>query len=90
MELSENLKLCFVVILSMIMIMIHFLFSFFSVVTCGEPEVVLNSERRLTGSAYGSSVAYQCHHGYTPMGVLNRECQANGNWSGEPPQCIRN
>lgn len=35
----------------------------------------------------GSIVYNYCNYGYLLLGDDKRTCQANGTWSGEPPQC---
>ena len=39
--------------------------------------------------AFESTANYTCNLGYNLTGSSNRTCEANGNWSGDPPSCER-
>ena len=41
-------------------------------------------------TTYKGVALYNCSDGYDLVGVVNRACQANANWSGEEPTCRGN
>ena len=57
-------------------------------VDCGDPGVLTNGGRTLGSTTFRSQVVYSCNTGYVLDGNENRECQANGSWSGGLPRCI--
>ena len=40
-----------------------------------------------TSTTFGSIATYNCFPGYNLIGVEQRTCEANGEWSGEEPTC---
>ena len=41
------------------------------------------------GSVFESQAQYSCDDGYDLFGDDTRECEADGEWSGEEPACMR-
>ena len=56
---------------------------------CGDPGTLTNGRRFVAGTIEGSSVKFQCNHGYALRGESKRECLPNGEWSGQAPSCKR-
>lgn len=44
----------------------------------------------LTGRLFGDKATYSCELGYHVVGLRERTCQADGNWSGQAPVCKQN
>ncbi|KAJ7352852.1 hypothetical protein OS493_033394 [Desmophyllum pertusum] len=42
-----------------------------------------------SGLVKGSTATYTCNNGYTASFATTRDCEADGQWSGETPSCIR-
>ena len=42
-----------------------------------------------SGNAMGSTATYTCNNGYRASFTATRYCQADGQWSGGEPSCIR-
>lgn len=57
-------------------------------VDCGPLSPPENGNVELIGTTFGEEVEYSCVTGYSLNGSPTRECQANGEWSGDEPSCI--
>uniref|UniRef100_A0A673BJS4 CUB and Sushi multiple domains 2 n=1 Tax=Sphaeramia orbicularis TaxID=375764 RepID=A0A673BJS4_9TELE len=55
---------------------------------CGDPGVPVHGIRLGEEFTVGSVVRFSCEPGYVLRGSPERTCLANGNWSGEKPQCF--
>ena len=64
-------------------------YSVFVVVDCGSLEDPDNGQVDFSNTAFESTANYTCNLGYNLTGSSNRTCEANGNWSGDPPSCER-
>ena len=47
----------------------------------------LNGQVQFPSTTVGSVATYSCFTGYTLNGTSNRTCEADGEWSGDPPTC---
>ena len=56
---------------------------------CDEPQSPANGGKNSTGNTEGQMVNYFCNPGFKLSGDKNRTCQADGQWSGTQPLCIR-
>ncbi|KAI2803698.1 hypothetical protein BLOT_007833 [Blomia tropicalis] len=56
---------------------------------CGDPGEIENGYRQITGYVFSSTVNYYCNVGHILSGRALRECQTNGQWSGDLPTCQR-
>ena len=56
---------------------------------CGHPGEIRNGYMSDTAFVYPNRVTYACYDGYELTGRRYRVCQADGQWSGELPQCRR-
>lgn len=73
----------------MIMTIMMFLLSLFTtVVNCGDPGILINGQRTFFGTTYRLVVTFECNDGFTMVGDGFRRCEANGEWTGEIPECI--
>lgn len=63
-----------------------FLFTIIAV-GCGPLDPPQNGIVVLSGVSIGDTATYNCKHGFQLVGAGTRECQANGQWSGEAPTC---
>ena len=43
----------------------------------------------VTGNSPGDTATYTCEADYDLVGMSERECGADGMWTGEAPMCIR-
>ena len=67
-----------------------FLYLFFpTAVDCGPLDPPMDGSVTLTGTVFGSVATYSCNDGFGLEGEETRECQANSQWSGEAPTCVR-
>ena len=61
------------------------------VISCGTPDVALGNETLLTATftstTYSSVASYTCAIGYNLIGLSQRICQSNKQWSGNSPFC---
>ena len=58
----------------------------FPVVDCGVPEMPTDGMIKFNGTVKGSIVHYKCNEGCI-VGVVQRVCKSNGQWSGDVPYC---
>ena len=65
--------------------------SFVSVgISCGQPASLSNGRVDTSaGTSFGDVARYSCDTGYTRIGPAERTCQADGEWSGSVPTCVR-
>ncbi|KAK7100185.1 sushi, von Willebrand factor type A, EGF and pentraxin domain-containing protein 1-like isoform X2 [Littorina saxatilis] len=56
-------------------------------VSCPQPENILNGAVIGTDFTYGSSIEYVCDRGYTLIGFSQRQCIENGEWDVGAPSC---
>lgn len=40
-------------------------------------------------SSFGGRAVFQCSWGYRLLGAPGIECEHDGKWSGDPPNCMR-
>jgi len=59
------------------------------VVDCGSLQDPQDGQVVLSGTIFGSTATYTCNTGFVLLGDETRICQANGEWSGLIPLCIR-
>ena len=57
-------------------------------VTCDDLTDPVNGEVQFT-TRFGDTATYTCTLGYMPDGASERTCEANGEWSGVAPACVR-
>ncbi|KAM3935410.1 membrane cofactor protein-like [Leptodactylus fuscus] len=56
--------------------------------SCGHPKSISNGQVSLTDTLFGSKAVYTCDPGYNMISKKNYlECQADGQWSNDPPAC---
>ena len=48
---------------------------------------IANGAVNVTSRTVGSRATYTCNDGYRLQGDKQRECQRNGQWSGQEPVC---
>ena len=60
-----------------------------SIVSCGSLPSPLNGQVQLNGTTVGSVANYSCNRRYILNGTSTRTCEADGEWSGDPPTCER-
>lgn len=65
----------------------------FAVVNCTDPGHLENSIRQVQPSgphrfSFGTTVSYQCSHGYYLLGTHVLTCQGDGTWDRPLPQCL--
>ena len=56
-------------------------------IECEDLDDPLYGDVDLTGTTVGSQARYSCNEGFKLVGDRKRECQADGNWSGQEPIC---
>ncbi len=61
----------------------------FTAVECDPLTAPVFGEVILSGTILMSTATYRCFPGYFLVGVVTRECQATGFWSGQEPTCER-
>ena len=58
-------------------------------VSCPDLIRISNGGLLLNGSTPGEIATYFCNDGYQLVGNTTRTCQENGEWSGQPPECVQ-
>lgn len=59
-----------------------------AVVRCDDPpDAPGNGIRNYSDTTFGSIVTYTCNPNYRLTGFNKIECMANGQWSGNAPEC---
>ena len=56
-------------------------------VNCGYPGTPTRGRSYYSSTYYNAVVSYSCDVAYRLLGSRSRTCQANGQWSGNLPQC---
>jgi hypothetical protein len=56
-------------------------------VDCHAPPAISHGNVSAAVTTYGAAADYSCVSGYTLSGVTQRQCQADGTWSGVAPTC---
>ncbi|XP_077864038.1 sushi, von Willebrand factor type A, EGF and pentraxin domain-containing protein 1-like, partial [Saccoglossus kowalevskii] len=56
-------------------------------ITCQQPDAVENAIVSSNGHSYKHKISYRCDIGHQLIGDSERECLADGSWSGEAPLC---
>lgn len=56
-------------------------------VNCGDPGILVNGERTFFGTTYRLTATFFCNDGFTMTGDGTRRCEADGQWTGQLPQC---
>jgi hypothetical protein len=64
-------------------------FCTFAAIDCGTLEQPVGGSVTPLSSTLSSVATYNCTSGYILSGNRTRQCQPDGTWSGEMPQCIR-
>ncbi|KAL4228764.1 hypothetical protein ACF0H5_011806 [Mactra antiquata] len=59
-----------------------------TIVDCENPPMLYDGGANYTTTTYLSQAEYYCNTGYELSGATNITCQASGNWSDSPPDCI--
>lgn len=57
-------------------------------VVCPKPTNPDNGRAIFTSLTYGSTVTYECHHGFTIKGPPSARCNAKREWHGGPSTCV--
>ncbi|XP_055352640.1 mucin-17-like [Paramacrobiotus metropolitanus] len=55
---------------------------------CGPPPTVENGDVAYNSTSVGSAAQYTCLNRFKPVGKTRSLCNADGMWTGEPPQCV--
>lgn len=58
-------------------------------INCGDPGSPVNAIRLLSATTLSSQVQFQCVEGHEMEGDAVRSCQADGQWTGTLPRCVR-
>ena len=58
-----------------------------AVVDCGILKDPDDGQVEFSNTTFESTANYTCDLGYSLNGNSTRTCEANGNWSGDPPLC---
>ena len=60
-----------------------------AVVVCGMLSNPQNGSVSVPSQQFGSVATYSCETGLVIEGNSSRQCESDGNWSGEMPTCVR-
>ena len=60
----------------------------FAVVDCGDPGSPNDGVHRVFSTTFGSVAHYECDSRFRLVGMEQRICQPNGQWSGSLPSCV--
>lgn len=63
-------------------------FCLLAAVVCPKPTNPDNGRAIFTSLTYGSTVTYECHHGFTIKGPPSARCNAKREWHGGPSTCV--
>ena len=63
------------------------IYYFSAAVLCPVLGDIANGAVTVTSRTVGSRATYTCNDGYRLQGDRQRECQRNGQWSGQEPVC---
>ena len=55
---------------------------------CGDPGTPMNGTTIGSSFTFGSAINHTCDSGFAISGSSQRECLANGSWSGSLPTCV--
>ena len=59
-------------------------------VDCGPLDDIPNGRVIIRpNTRFQSTASYSCNQGFQLVGQQQRQCQADGNWSGREPVCVR-
>ena len=58
-------------------------------VSCGTPPTLTDGSYIGNELTFDQTITYTCNEGFILAGVRELTCTANGQWSGQPPTCIR-
>ena len=59
-------------------------------INCGPlPDIANGKVAIAPDTRLGSTATYSCNAGFNLVGAATRQCQANGEWSGQEPSCER-
>ena len=63
------------------------MFTIVAGVFCGNPGTPRDGSTTVTSDTVGSIAQHFCDGGFSLVGLSQRECLANGSWSGSLPTC---
>ena len=63
------------------------MFTIAAAIFCGNPGTPGNGSTTVTSDTVGSIARHFCDEGFNLEGLSQRECLANGSWSGSLPTC---
>lgn len=66
----------------------YYYYYYFLAVNCGHPGKPLHGNITESGFEYNKVVTFHCNDFYELLGERQRQCQADGTWSGEQPTCV--
>ena len=64
-------------------------FIMFPGITCSDLDDPQYGSVKVSGITPGSKADYRCNRDFKLVGVAQRKCQDNGQWTGEAPVCKR-
>ena len=65
------------------------MFVHFTAIDCGSLDQPIGGSVATVSTTLSSVATYSCGTGYKLSGNGTRQCQPDGNWSGDMPQCTR-